>query len=174
MNNQQPLRTKCSLLVGILSFAGVSTLLAVVDQTSKLWIRTNLTLGQSTPDSCFARLVYGQNDGAIFGLFPDNNSAFTAVAIVIIVCMLGAFTFSAFRYPNLFRYPYAIFFGMLFGGAVGNLIDRVRLGYVTDFISVGFWPSFNLADCGIVCGAILLSYFLFFPRRNNLSNARSI
>jgi signal peptidase II len=174
MNNQQPLQTKRSLLVGILSFAGVSTLLAAADQASKLWIRTNLTLGQSMPDSGFARLVHWQNDGAVFGLFPNNNYAFTAVAIVIIVCMLGAFTFSAFRYPNLFRYPYAIFFGMLFGGAVGNLIDRVRLGHVTDFISIGFWPSFNLADCGVVCGAILLSYFLLFPIRNNISNARSV
>jgi signal peptidase II len=174
MNNRQPLQTKRALLVGILSFAGVSTLLAAADQASKFWIRTNLTLGQSMPDSGFARLVHWQNDGAVFGLFPDNNAAFAAVAMFLIVGMLGAFTFVAFRYPKLSRYPYAMFFGMLFGGVVGNLIDRVRLGHVTDFISIGFWPSFNLADCGIVCGVILLSCFLLFAPSKNLSAVRSI
>ena len=55
--------------------------------------------------------------------------------------------------------------GLLLGGSVGNLIDRLRLGYATDFIDVGFWPVFNLADSAIVVGAFILAYSFLFKAK---------
>ncbi len=128
MNDRQALGTNREPSAGVLSFAGVSIGLTAADQVSKSWIRTKLALGQSIPESGFARLVHWQNDGGVFGLFPDNNLALSVVAIGLVVGMLVAFTFAAFRDPRLCECPPPVFFGMLFGGAAGNLIDRVRLG----------------------------------------------
>lgn len=143
------------------------TALAVVaaDQLSKLWIRTNLAPGESIPDSGFFRLNHIQNSGAAFGLFQDQTFLLTIVGFVGIAIILGAFLFSD-RLPPLDNAKSKLALSLILGGTVGNLIDRLSLGYVTDFIDIGIWPSFNAADSAVVIGVIALTYLLLTPTKN--------
>ena len=88
-----------------------------------------------------------QNSGIAFGLFASATSVVTALTAIAVVWMLWFFGRSGARHPVL---PAAL--GLLIGGSVSNLVDRVRLGYVTDFLDFKWWPAFNLADSFIVIG----------------------
>ena len=135
-------------------------LIVVADQLSKLWIRTNLAVGQSLPEAGFPRLTYVENTGAAFGLFQGQSFALAIVAIVSIIVLLGYAFFLYRRFPFLDNRLAWIGLGLVLGGTVGNLIDRLRFGYVTDFIDFGFWPAFNIADSAIVVGVIMFAYTL--------------
>ncbi len=135
-------------------------LVVVADQLSKMWIRSNLVVGQSLPETGFFRLTHIYNTGAAFGLFRDQSFALTIVALVGIVgLLLYALVFYR-HFPLLDNRLGRLALGLILGGTVGNLIDRLHLGYVTDFIDVGIWPAFNIADSAIVVGAIILAYSL--------------
>jgi len=135
-------------------------LIVVADQLSKLWIRNNLAVGQSLPEGGFPRLTHISNTGAAFGLFPDQVFPLIIVSFIgITVLLLYAFLFYR-RFPLLNNWLTWAGLGLVLGGTVGNLIDRLRLGYVTDFIDFGFWPAFNLADSAIVVGVIIFAYSL--------------
>ena len=138
------------------------TALVVVaaDQLTKLWIRSNLALGQSIPDTGFFQLTYIHNTGAVFGIFPDQSFLLTIVASAGIVFLLFYALFMYHRFPFLDNMPGKLVLGLILGGTAGNLIDRIRFGYVTDFISVGIWPAFNIADSAVTVGAIAFAYFL--------------
>jgi signal peptidase II len=102
------------------------------------------------------------NTGAAFGLFPDQSFALIIVALVsIVVLLLFVFLFSR-RFPFLNDRLGRLALGLILGGTVGNLIDRLRLGHVTDFIDIGIWPAFNVADSVVVIGVILVAYSLLF------------
>jgi signal peptidase II len=92
-----------------------------------------------------------QNSGIAFGLFASATPVVIALTAVAVAWMLVYFARSGARHPIL---PVAL--GLVIGGSVSNLIDRVRLGYVTDFIDLRYWPAFNLADSFIVIGVALL------------------
>ena len=131
------------------------------DQLSKSWIRSNLAFGRSIPETGLPRLTHIQNTGAAFGLFQGQSFALTIVAIVGIVFILVlAFAFHR-RYTFLDSRLGRLSLGLILGGTIGNLIDRLLLGHVTDFIDVGFWPAFNVADSAVVVGTILFAYRLF-------------
>ena len=135
-------------------------LVVVADQLSKMWIRSNLVVGQSLPETGFFRLTYVQNTGAAFGLFRDQSFILAIVALVGIIVLI-VYALLIYRYfPFLDNLLCKSALGLVLGGTVGNLIDRVRLGYVTDFIDVGIWPSFNIADSAIVVGIIVFVYSL--------------
>ena len=135
-------------------------LIVTADQLSKLWIRSNLLVGQSLPEAGFFRLTHVHNTGAAFGLFQDQTFALTIVALVGIVILLVYALFIYHRFPFLNNGLGISALGLVLGGTVGNLIDRLRFGYVIDFIDVGIWPAFNIADSAIVVGVIILAYSL--------------
>jgi len=109
----------------------------------------------------FLRLFYVENYGAAFGMLKDKRVFFIIVTLIVIF----AVAFFMIKYSNILGKPVRIALLMLLGGAVGNLIDRIRVGYVIDFISVklpgGYdFPVFNVADSFIVIGTILIMIFI--------------
>ena len=138
------------------------TALVVVttDQLTKLWIRSSLALVQSIPEAGFFQLTHIRNSGAVFGLFPNQTFLLTIVSLAGAVLLLCYALFINHRFPLLNNTPGRLVLGLILGGTIGNLIDRIRLGYVTDFISVGIWPSFNIADAAVTVSSIALVYFL--------------
>ena len=135
----------------------VFTLVVIIDQITKALIRGNLRLHESVPDDGFFRFTYTTNTGAVFGGFSDQTFIMT-IASFVGVGILLYFYHSHSGSERLVR----LSLGLLLGGAIGNLVDRIWLGKVTDFIDVGPWPIFNLADSAIVTGiAILVVVFLF-------------
>jgi len=133
-------------------------LVVAADQLSKIWIRSNLLVGQSLFEAGFFRITYVHNTGAAFGLFQGQSFLLTIVALVGITVLLVYTLVFYRRFPLLDNRLGRPVLGLVLGGAVGNLIDRLRFGYVTDFIDVGLWPAFNLADSAITIGVILLAY----------------
>jgi signal peptidase II len=133
-----------------------------VDQISKAMVRAAMVEQQSVgliPH--VLHLTYVRNEGAAFGLFPGRQPVF------IVTSFLVLFVIAAFwRRTRPAQWPVVIALGLVAAGAVGNLIDRVVLGYVTDFFEFGFieFPVFNVADSCIVVGvAILMFWILFGP-----------
>jgi signal peptidase II len=137
-------------------FALAALVLLGLDQLTKWLVVTHLDLGQSHPLGALLSLTYNRNTGAAFGMWHGGGRALAAAAVVLIIMVLiwGG------RFASGNR---LIGWGMacLIGGALGNLVDRLRLGYVVDFIDLHFWPVFNLADTAVVIGAgLLLLYAL--------------
>ena len=142
----------------VLLLAGSSAL--GLDQLSKYLVRANLSLGDSWPDEGFVRLTHGTNTGSAFGLFPNQTAILIVASIVAIGFIVYFYKTHAMPRPLL-----RLAIGMLLGGAIGNLIDRLRVGAVVDFIDVGWWPIFNLADSSIVVGMFLLVAVLYLGDR---------
>ena len=138
----------------------IPTVLAF-DQLTKALIRATMDRGESWPADSFFRFTYGTNSGSAFGLFP-NQTTLLIVASLIAIGFLFYF-YRTYSPPSMLL-RFAI--GLQLGGAVGNLADRLRLGAVVDFIDVGPWPIFNLADSSIVIGMAMLVAVLFFGKGN--------
>jgi signal peptidase II len=138
----------------------VAALVLVVDQVTKLRIAGTMSLHQSRPVlGDFFQLTYVHNDGAAFGLDLGGRWAFVAVTVLVSA-------FIVLYYARSERAPMARWaLAMILGGALGNLVDRIRLGEVIDFLHVsvaGFsWPIFNVADIGVSVGVGLLALHLF-------------
>jgi signal peptidase II len=141
-----------------LVFAGIVAVLLVLDIVTKEWIRANLPLGGSFPEVWRLNIVHIQNTGSAFGLFTNQAFLLSAVAIAGLVVVL-----LFFKYLKDLGFMGGLALSLIFAGALGNLIDRLRFGYVTDFLYVRlwgdvFWPAFNVADSAITVGAILLAF----------------
>jgi len=137
----------------------VALLVVIADQLSKLWITESLQLGESRPGEGFVRLTLVHNTGIVFGLSVNQ-----AVPLILSIAVIAAAIFFSHRYALLNNRLVKIALGLFIGGSIGNLIDRIRLGYVTDFIDFRLWgdyhwPAFNLADVAIVVGFLLLLWF---------------
>jgi signal peptidase II len=135
-------------------FFGLAAAVVVADQLTKAWITARLAPGESmSVVGDTLRLVHGQNDGALFGLFRDNAALFGLISIGV-VGLIVAYHAKAGRTPYL-----SVALGLLLGGALGNMTDRLRVGYVVDFVDAGIgtfrWYTFNVADAAI-SGAILM------------------
>ncbi len=112
------------------------------------------------PEAGFFRLTHVQNTGAAFGLFHGQTLPLIVVASVgVVVLFLYAFLLRR-RFPLLDNWLVNSALGLVLGGTIGNLIDRLRFGYVTDFIDIGFWPAFNIADSAVTVGIIIFAYSL--------------
>ncbi|MDW8120591.1 MAG: signal peptidase II [Chloroflexota bacterium] len=125
------------------------TLLAVLalDQVSKAVIQAVLPEGASVVLTPFLRLTHITNTGSAFGLFQGYT------LFLIVASVVGLVVLILFYRQNRNAHPLVrLCIGLMVGGALGNLIDRVRLGYVVDFVDLGWWPVFNLADSAIVVG----------------------
>lgn len=140
----------------------VAALVVTLDQLSKLWIDANRPQIELLPG--FLNLVYVENTGAIFGLFSNHIELFIALGIagsVIILVFLHYF-------PPATTVG-TLSFALILGGAVGNLIDRIRtypFSFVIDFISIHwlelfFWPAFNIADAALTVGIFTLIYYFY-------------
>jgi len=146
-------------LAGLSFFATALSVIAL-DQVSKVLVRANMYLDQSIPDEGPFRITYTTNTGGAFGIL--GNQGF----LIVVTTMIGIAAILLYsRYPLFNRMLAQIALGLLLGGAVGNLIDRIFQGEVTDFIDVGAWPVFNFADTAITAGVILFLYYLIFPAR---------
>jgi len=137
-----------------------AALLIAFDQWSKSWIRGNLTPGESLPEGGFLRLTYVTNTGAVFGLLANQTVLIIAISIASLIIIL-----LFLRYLSSATTLSIVAAGLIFGGAIGNLIDRLCFGYVTDFIDIRLWgdfhwPAFNFADAAIVIGIFTLIYSL--------------
>jgi len=143
-----------------IAFFLTALLVVVADQLSKTWIRSNFAMGQALPEEGFFRLTHVHNYGAAFGLFQGQTFILITVALAgVAVILLYAF-FIYRQFPFLENVLGKLALGLVLGGTVGNLIDRLRLGYVTDFIGIGIWPSFNIADSAVTVGIIIVAYSL--------------
>lgn len=128
------------------------------DQWLKYVVVKNMEHYQSIPviNNIF-HLTFVQNRGAAFGLLPNKTMFFVSITIIVAVVIIIIFWKTRQRSNyGLFHFSLAL----QLGGALGNLIDRIRLGYVIDFLDFRVWPVFNLADSAIVVGVILLSWVL--------------
>jgi signal peptidase II len=122
-----------------------------VDQLTKVLVRNSITPGEEHKFLPGVQLVNTQNHGVAFGFLPGSH---TAVTIVIAIALLALLVYFA---RNTTRPLFWLPTGMLLGGAAGNVLDRVRLGSVTDFVKLPLgWPPFNLADVSITVGILLL------------------
>jgi signal peptidase II len=121
------------------------------DQLTKAVVSTRLPTGDSVASIGPFSIHHVQNTGIAFGLFADSTTAVIALTAFAVGAMLVFFGRTAQRHPLV---PIAL--GLVIGGSVANLFDRVRLGYVTDFLDFAYWPAFNLADTFIVVGVGLL------------------
>jgi signal peptidase II len=140
-------------------FLILAALVVALDQLTKLWI--NASRPQMVLVPGFLNLVYVQNDGAIFGFFPNHIELLIALSIVASVAILVFL----YYFPPATRVG-AISFALILSGIVGNLIDRIRLGYVVDFIALHVheafhWPAFNIADAALVVGVFTLIYYFY-------------
>lgn len=152
----------------IVAIAVVAFLVLVLDQVSKAMIVATIGPAQSASSialiGSWFSLEYVENRGAAFGLFTGAGP----VLLVAAACTLVVLAWHVMRSP---RQPLnqLVAFGLILGGALGNLTDRFRLGYVIDFVSVGWWPNFNLADSAIVIGVALMLVGWLFPGQRTLS-----
>ena len=135
-------------------------LVLIIDQLSKLWIVNNFAPGESRVvlDQVLW-LTYVQNQGAAFGILPGRSWLFFICALLVIVILVAIN--SKQRLPAALQ----VIFGLIVAGAMGNLLDRIRLNYVVDFFDLGWWPVFNVADMVIVGGAILLVINLLWDEK---------
>ena len=131
----------------------LAILIFVIDQFSKFLVRDQLLFRESFPRDGFFRFTHTFNTGSAFGIFRDQNTPLILVSIVGVAILIMIYR-SQRRPSNLLR----LSLGLQIGGALGNLIDRVRLGHVTDFMDVGDWPIFNIADASIITGLVILAY----------------
>ncbi len=133
-------------------FVGLAGLLLAADRVTKAWAAASLPLGEPHPLLGNAiRLTQVHNSGGAFGVLAGRPELFIAVSIAIAVAAAVAFAFLRGRRPFL---QLALVF--VFVGAVGNLIDRLSLGYVVDFFEIVGFPVFNVADSCVTVGAVLL------------------
>ena len=135
--------------------------IVAADQLSKLWIVENIPLYQQTPAiPGLFHLTYVQNTGAAFSSFRGQQWLFILVFAVLTVAVIWEFTTKKMGFSTFERWCIAA----IYAGGLGNMIDRLRLGYVVDMIEVEFmnFPVFNVADCFITCGCIAMMVSLVF------------
>ena len=143
-----------------LGLAAVAGAAVAADQGTKWIVSSSLSLGEAVDVFGPLSIHHVQNSGIAFGLFPTATSGVIVLTGLAVAWMLVFFARSGGRHPIL---PVAL--GLLLGGSLSNLIDRVRLGHVTDFLDFRFWPAFNLADSFIVAGvAVLIGALLLADR----------
>ena len=142
------------------SIIGIALIVFALDQVTKFLILRNIPLGESwslfpTLERLF-KFTFITNTGAAFGMFPQLGSIFMVVAIIVIIAIV-----LFYHHLPIESGWIRLSLGLQLGGAMGNLVDRLIHGYVVDFVDIGFWPIFNLADLSIICGVAILAYHLW-------------
>ncbi len=134
---------------------GLASLIVFLDQLTKVLVRQNLAIGETWMPwkwlEPYARIVHWQNTGAAFGIFQNANLILMILSIIVSVAIVAYYQ-KVHPDDTLAR----VAISMQFGGALGNLVDRINQGHVTDFISVGRFPVLNIADACVTVGVSLL------------------
>ena len=146
--------------------AGVGIFVFVLDRITKMWVEQNIPLHEGRQVvGDYVRIVHTQNTGAAFGLLPERTTLLSILSVVAVLAIVYYYRQFANSSPLV-----TATLGMQLGGAFGNLFDRVRQGYVVDFVDVGipgglrFW-AFNVADSSIVLGIIFVTLLLWQEER---------
>jgi signal peptidase II len=153
-----------SLAAGLaqwLALGAIALSAIAADQLTKYLVTSNLGLDESTHVIGSFWIHHVRNSGIAFGLFSSATAVVIVATGVAVGWMLWFFARSGARHPIL---PVAL--GLVIGGSLSNLLDRVRLGYVTDFLDFRYWPAFNLADSFIVIGVLVLLGVLMHSERD--------
>jgi signal peptidase II len=146
------------------SLLAIAFMIVTFDQWTKMLVRTNLAFGDMwspwpwlTP---YLRIVHWKNTGAAFGMLPGLGDVFTVLAVIVAVAIL-------YYYPRIPREDWYLRLAkaLQFGGALGNFIDRLLLGSVTDIVSIGPFPVFNVADACITMGTVILIAGMWYKER---------
>ena len=145
---------------------GVAGVVIGLDQWTKWLVRENIAFGdQWLPKGMewlmpYARIVYWHNSGAAFGMFQNASMIFTILAFIVIGAII-------YYFPQVEKTDWTLrlAMGLQMGGAAGNLIDRLMIGKVTDFISIGSFPVFNVADSSITIGVAVLLVGVWISER---------
>lgn len=153
-------------------FLGLAAVVLVADQLTKAWLVSFLAPGQRVEVvGDYVRLVHSQNSGALFGLFRDQAIVFAVISVGVV----GAIVW--FHHTSGRNSSLSIALGLLLGGALGNMADRFRIGYVVDFVDIGIgsfrWYTFNVADSAISGAILLLLLSAFLAGRSSASSERS-
>ncbi len=145
-------------------FAGLAIVVVVLDQLSKAWVVATIASTDSPVQAIgdLLRFVHGQNSGMLFGMLPQSAPIFAVVSLGV-TALIVVYHAKAGR-----GIVTTIALGLLLGGAIGNLLDRLNHGYVVDWIDMGigavrFW-TYNIADAGITTAIILLLVMAVFPQ----------
>lgn len=142
-----------------LLMVGTASVVLLADQLTKLLVETKMSLNTTwEPFSNLGhlfRITHVANTGTAFGLFPNGSFLFGALAIIV-----GLFLLYYNHILPANQTALRLALGLQLGGALGNLIDRLRIGHVTDFLDFGWWPVFNVADMAIVGGVIVLAWMM--------------
>jgi signal peptidase II len=151
----------------------IAAAVVVADQLTKAWLVSTLAPGESVEVlGDWLRLVHSRNTGAVFGLFRDQAPLFAAVSLGVIG-LIAWFHGRSGRSPVM-----TLALGLLLGGAIGNLADRVRLGHVVDFVDAGIgslrFYTFNVADSAISAALLLLILVGLFPSLARPSRAPAL
>jgi signal peptidase II len=151
-------------------YLGIVAAVVILDQLTKAWVQRSIGTHESrTVIEGFLSLTHGRNPGIAFGVLSEGGLPFQALALTLLgLLAVVALSLYALRVPSVHRIR-LVALSLVIGGAVGNLIDRIRYGSVVDFIHVYWrtheWPDFNVADSAISVGVTLLVLEgLFAPR----------
>lgn len=146
-----------------LLMVGTAVFVLLLDQFTKYLVETKVplnTVWEPIPGwGDWLRITHTGNTGAVFGTFQGGSPIFAGIAVLVTLALLY-YNFTLPAGHKVVR----IILGVQLGGALGNLVDRFRLGHVTDFIDVGPWYIFNIADAAIVFGAIALALVMWFEQ----------
>ena len=144
----------------------ISGSILFLDQLSKDWVRANMAMYEAiTPIEWLApyiRILHAENTGAAFGIFKQAGGIFTILAVVVSLVI-------AYYYPRIPNrdWPFKLALALQLGGAIGNLYDRLLFGAVTDFIAVGNFPIFNVADSSVTVGVAILILTIWITERRD-------
>jgi signal peptidase II len=151
---------------------GIAGAVVALDQWSKYLVRTRLGFGEAWAPipslGSFLRVVHWNNTGAAFGMFPSASLIFTIIAVIVSIAIL-------YYYPRVpaGQVGLRLALALQLGGAIGNLLDRLVLGTVTDFIAVANFPVFNLADSSITAGVAVLLVAMWIEERSSKRAAQT-
>lgn len=148
-----------------IAFFALAAAIVVADQATKTWIVGSFELGKPVAVlGEFVRISYVHNSGGLFGMFPDQALLFAVASLAVIGLIVWYHGYALASSGWLAT----LALGLLLGGAVGNLIDRVRFGYVVDFVDMGIGPwrfyTYNVADSAISASIVLLLLMALLPR----------
>jgi len=150
----------------------IAAVVILIDQLSKLIIETNLPpyrVWEPIPAIApIFRIFHVSNTGAAFGLFPGGSTVISVAAVLVTIAII-IYNYRLPETPFVLR----LALGLQLGGAMGNLIDRYRIGHVTDFLDFGPWPVFNFADLFVVSGAVLLAW-IFWQEDRQMKRAHDV
>ena len=141
-----------------IKFSLIIILVIILDQISKIaiikYLSNNITI------TSFIKIMNVRNEGAGFGILQGKTFLLILFTLIILTVLI-------INIKEILKENYFYAVALIFGGGVGNLIDRIHYGYVTDFISIWIWPVFNVADIAISIGGIILVYQLYIQSRQS-------